>query len=108
MQYYPLLLYSIVPLIASTLYTFLAKALNDFEEHPTQVNKKNALVIKVCTGEERNEDNRQMLSVVFSLQFTAWRVPSSALQRNGEGKPVRASGPRPCTVNGFSTGALSQ
>ncbi len=53
MQYYPLLLYSIVPLIASTLYTFLAKALNDFEEHPTQVNKKNALVIKVCAREER-------------------------------------------------------
>lgn len=47
MQYYPLLLYSIVPLVAATLYTFLAKALNNFEEHPTPVRKKNALVIKV-------------------------------------------------------------
>ena len=47
MQYYPLVLYSIVPLVAATLYTFLAKALNDFEEHPTAVRKKNALVIKV-------------------------------------------------------------
>lgn len=47
LQYYPLILYSIVPLVASTLYTFLAKALNEFEEHPTSVRKKNALVIKV-------------------------------------------------------------
>lgn len=47
LQYYPLVLYSIVPLVAATLYTFLAKALNDFEEHPTAVRKKNALVIKV-------------------------------------------------------------
>lgn len=47
MQYFPLLLYSIVPLVASTLYTFLAKALNDFEEHTTAVRKKNMLVIKV-------------------------------------------------------------
>lgn len=47
LQYYPLVLYSIVPLVASTLYTFLAKALNNFEEHPTLVRKKNAFVIKV-------------------------------------------------------------
>ncbi|CAM9695456.1 unnamed protein product, partial [Ectocarpus sp. 13 AM-2016] len=47
LQYYPLVLYSIVPLVASTLYTFLAKALNNFEEHPTLVRKKNAFVIKM-------------------------------------------------------------
>lgn len=47
LQYYPLVLHSIVPLVASTLYTFLAKALNNFEEHPTLVRKKNAFVIKV-------------------------------------------------------------
>ncbi|CAN0367335.1 unnamed protein product, partial [Hapterophycus canaliculatus] len=41
------MLYSIVPLIASALYTSLAKALNDFEEHPTHVQRKNALVIKM-------------------------------------------------------------
>lgn len=46
-QYFPLLLYSVVPIIASTLYTFLAKALNDFEDHDTAVRKKNMLVIKV-------------------------------------------------------------
>lgn len=49
LQYYPLVLYSIVPLVAATLYTFLAKALNEFEEHPTPVRKKNALTIKVTT-----------------------------------------------------------
>ncbi|CAM9477388.1 unnamed protein product, partial [Ectocarpus sp. 12 AP-2014] len=47
LQYYPLVLHSIVPLVASTLYTFLAKALNNFEEHPTLVRKKNAFVIKM-------------------------------------------------------------
>lgn len=47
MQYYPLLLYSVVPLVAATLYGFLARALNDFEEHPTPERKKNMLVIKV-------------------------------------------------------------
>eukprot|EP00903_Cladosiphon_okamuranus_P007574 g7348.t1 len=47
LQYYPLVLYSVVPLVAATLYTFLAKALNEFEEHPTTVRKKNALVIKM-------------------------------------------------------------
>lgn len=49
MQYYPLLLYSVVPLVNATLYTYLAKALNDFEEHPTVVIRKNMLVIKVKT-----------------------------------------------------------
>ena len=47
MQYYPLLLYSVVPIVASFAYDFLARALNDFEEHPTDVRKKNALIIKV-------------------------------------------------------------
>lgn len=47
MQYYPLMLHSIVPLVASTAFGYLAKALNDFEEHPTPVRKKNMLVIKV-------------------------------------------------------------
>lgn len=47
LHYYPLMLYSIVPIIASAVYTSLAKALNDFEEHPTHVQKKNALVLKV-------------------------------------------------------------
>lgn len=51
MQYYPLVLYSVAPLIASTLYSFLAKALNDFEEHSTPVRQKNMLVIKVRTEE---------------------------------------------------------
>lgn len=46
-QYLPLLLHSVVPLVAGTLYTFLAKALNKFEEHSTPVKRKNALVIKV-------------------------------------------------------------
>lgn len=46
-QYIPLMLYSIVPIVSATLYGFLAKALNDFEEHPTAVRKKNMLVIKV-------------------------------------------------------------
>lgn len=46
-QYIPLLLYSVVPIVAATLYGFLAKALNDFEEHTTAVRKKNMLVIKV-------------------------------------------------------------
>ncbi|CAM9969567.1 unnamed protein product, partial [Laminaria digitata] len=47
MQYYPLVLYSGVPIVASFAYEFLAKALNDFEEHPTPVRKKNALIIKM-------------------------------------------------------------
>lgn len=50
MQYYPLLLYSVVPLVNATLYTYLAKALNDFEEHSTVVIRKNMLVIKVRCG----------------------------------------------------------
>lgn len=48
MQYYPLFLYSMVPIVASSLFDFLAVALNEFEEHSTPVRKKNALVIKVC------------------------------------------------------------
>lgn len=47
MQYYPLLLYSTVPIVASFAYDFLARALNDFEDHPTAVRKKNSLIIKV-------------------------------------------------------------
>lgn len=47
MRYYPLLLHSITPIVASTIYGFLARALNNFEEHATAVKKKNMLVIKV-------------------------------------------------------------
>ncbi|CAN0046190.1 unnamed protein product, partial [Sphacelaria rigidula] len=46
-QYIPLLAYSIVPIVNGALYGVLAKALNNFEEHSTDVRKKNMLVIKM-------------------------------------------------------------
>ena len=47
MRYYPNFLYSVTPLVGKTLYGFLAKALNDYEEHLTAAKKKNMLVLKV-------------------------------------------------------------
>lgn len=46
-RYAALMLYSLVPLVAASLYRCLAKALNDYEDHPTPVRKKNMFVVKV-------------------------------------------------------------
>ena len=61
MQHYPLLLYSGVPIVASFGYDFLARTLNDFEEHPTPVRRKNALIIKV--------NQERLISFFFSFLF---------------------------------------
>ncbi|CAN0242461.1 unnamed protein product [Ascophyllum nodosum] len=47
MHYIPTILHVVIPLVGKTLYGYLAKALNDYEEHPTAVKKKNMLVLKM-------------------------------------------------------------
>lgn len=54
MKYYPLFLYSTVPMVSAHLYMALAKVLNDFEDHPTPVRKKNMMVVKVRSDGRRS------------------------------------------------------
>lgn len=75
MQYYPLLLYSGVPIVASFAYDFLARALNEFEDHPTAVRKKNALIIKV---------NEEYASCYYIAPLGAITIRLERLDRGGK------------------------
>lgn len=102
MKYYPLLLHSVTPIVASTIYSFLARALNDFEEHPTGVKKKNMLVIKVrqaCLDKTHKTDGgANVFASIRSMSTTICLCPDGSKAATGCFCTVFIKGIVSCTL----------
>ncbi|CAM9356615.1 unnamed protein product, partial [Discosporangium mesarthrocarpum] len=97
-KYWPLVLYSIVPVTCSAVYGKVAVMLNNYEEHPTEARRKDMLIIKMFAFQFVNsycallyiafwlQDMQRLRSMLMSLmvtkqiifQITEYYVPQAA------------------------------